>query len=730
MYRLTRKYIGEDRKLSEKLASEILANRRLLVKAGTGLGKSNFVKKILPQYTTKKIVIAAPTTGIVEQLAGSEFPGVKAGFWSDETNKAFLHQSQVVVTTYASLRKVIDELNLPGGEVILVIDESHHIVLGASKGFAFKTMNQVYEIGQEVHSCVMLSATPINILTREGFKKIEIKEESPKPFHLHTHEYEGNDIDALYHFCTEIATDEKIHFAMLNDKKKLYTMKRALVNRGIFKEYEIIIFETGAKETTEFKKLVHEGKINLPQGKGLVLCTQLLADGVSVLNELCEIGDMATIGMRNRELMIQFPARARKVKVDALHSYLKQREEASKQKNVPYDYRVLVDEQRADTLNRMTTRKKRNSIRNMRQKAEDFDAVFVGSSGNYEVSKPYLMYHEIQRRDLTATPGQIWGEMAEQYPKIELFQGATVPKGIADAIKKELDESKAHLKELQEETLDIIEREQGRLLRAALYDSNSVSMREELAEIGVVGPMGLTPEQKAEAGDTKAEYKEIFSMKAYRIPVKRVIRLLLIGATTQVAINLIREHDTREKFSAFCNRLYGLFLMYMAEIEDMTNNKFLSPIEREKANDYDKYNTIIRNIQNAYSGKHTWIPFSLIRQRVHEHIHPDSSDRKISARLNEMFIVEKSRSGEGKVLHVKLSRRRNLLHELEKAGIDGSEFLRCVRRDFSQNRPMQPADLDTVTPIYKTKPQPCTTQQALFTGHNQPKQTNRKQSRD
>ena len=165
------KYLGEEvlNKITGKYPSEIISqiisdHDRVYLNSYTGTGKSWLFKSFMntswlhiPEI--KRVIIAAPTTTIVEQLYNDYVSdGVDAEIVAPgDSDHSYLIESgtKIIITTWDSLIKISFALK----DSLLVVDEAGEMTSKES-GYRSKAINSVFDLIPHAKRTLFLSATP------------------------------------------------------------------------------------------------------------------------------------------------------------------------------------------------------------------------------------------------------------------------------------------------------------------------------------------------------------------------------------------------------------------------------------------------------------------------------------------------------------------------------------------------------------------------------------------
>jgi len=157
-------YVEED---AVFLLDFIRENKRIILDAPPGSGKTSFIKQILPKlYEEAKISVVMPTTMLSEQQEHVWLEGVDLANIEIVTGERGVKNMNIplLITTYASIKKTI------GRKGILCIDEAQHI---ASDMYRIEDIRNVIAALDEFEYVIFMSGTPINLHLLPGVELIK-----------------------------------------------------------------------------------------------------------------------------------------------------------------------------------------------------------------------------------------------------------------------------------------------------------------------------------------------------------------------------------------------------------------------------------------------------------------------------------------------------------------------------------------------------------------------------
>jgi len=316
--------------LNEKEATfrRLMFSKKLAIEAPTGSAKTSFYigykkgsrkRKGYFQKYGIKAVVAVPYISLAKQLVKSTIDSVALYGSVNHARKEAAINATVVICTYDTLHHVADL-----SQRVLVVDEAHNLINHFGqvnrrfKLFRAATLRRTVEAFEKVKQTILISGTmPKMLCNAFGFKYVKVKRKVNPLVKIKAIEAESSTPEAL----TKAAIQElqkinfksnRIHFALYDNVDQVETIKAAMVKSGKLTANDIDIITRSeinkAEKIEAYKQIIKDGII---KGKKLILCTCLIAEGISINNK--NIGNIFCIGVKCVDKFRQFVARYRKL---------------------------------------------------------------------------------------------------------------------------------------------------------------------------------------------------------------------------------------------------------------------------------------------------------------------------------------------------------------------------------------------------------------------------------
>jgi hypothetical protein len=266
--------------VSEKIESILDSadiNKKIIASAETGTGKTTaFVKEFHKHRPSKRLIILAPLTAIVDQIKAENDTVISLTGKSSPSDHTKAKTASLVVATYEQGYKHLKDHNTFD---YVAIDEVHNLITANS--YKSETItNLTYVL--ESYRVIGLTGT-VNILFKAiGYKLINIKKESQ--------------IKVDINFIIDNRPPLKIalqHLKNVQGKCILRVNSRSvakdivieLIKLGAYTKDEILTLnsDNNIKNSKDFKNLISEGEFD--KKKRLVLTTSIIDEGLSIEQE-------------------------------------------------------------------------------------------------------------------------------------------------------------------------------------------------------------------------------------------------------------------------------------------------------------------------------------------------------------------------------------------------------------------------------------------------------------
>ena len=266
--------------VSEKIESILDSadiDKKIIASAETGTGKTTaFVKEFHKHRPSKRLIILAPLTAIVDQIKAENDTVISLTGKSSPSDHTKAKTASLVVATYEQGYKHLKDHNTFD---YVVIDEVHNLITANS--YKSETItNLTYVL--ESYRVIGLTGT-VNILFKAiGYKLINIKKESQ--------------IKVDVNFIIDNRPPLKIalqHLKNVQGKCILRVNSRSvakdivieLIKLGAYTKDEILTLnsDNNIKNSKDYKNLISGGEFN--KKKRLVLTTSIIDEGLSIEQE-------------------------------------------------------------------------------------------------------------------------------------------------------------------------------------------------------------------------------------------------------------------------------------------------------------------------------------------------------------------------------------------------------------------------------------------------------------
>ena len=296
-----KKYLSEADKEVEQILTD--DNNYNLI-AFTGSGKSEaIIKKI--QSKNLNAIFLTPYESTSKQLESKYKVKAIYGSVSLDVVKGYVKSSNLIVSTYDGLRKILEARLMPE-EYILTIDEAHNLVTHSN--FRGPALRNISDNMTRFKKIINITGTPEGVLNND-YKNIKfVKHNQPNLIANYTiiKTEEHSNIACVDHIINNKPGSGKV-IIFKNSIKSLEEISDALVQRGIEKR-RIKILNATTKDEKLFEEIVENEKI--PAEVKYVLTTSVISDGVNIVNQNIEA--VYLLDVNNLLLLRQFVARFRK----------------------------------------------------------------------------------------------------------------------------------------------------------------------------------------------------------------------------------------------------------------------------------------------------------------------------------------------------------------------------------------------------------------------------------
>ena len=264
-------YLGED---LENLLPTIEEHPKVLISAGTGLGKTRAFIDHFKKQVDKRTLFLVPLQTIVDQCSADYgVPGI-TGNSSLEVHSMAV-SANVVVCTYEAGIKFMQTNAWDN----IVLDECHQIIVSMS--YKLPTLSELSRLLEDTTARVIaLTGTASNILRRLGFVTINITKVGERPMKVvERFSNKGGHFTAVNHIASN--KDKKI-MVRLNSVNDLESIKAELIEKHGLKDEEVLVLYSSKamKHSKAYQRLVNEGMFS--DTVRVVLSTSLIDEGLSI----------------------------------------------------------------------------------------------------------------------------------------------------------------------------------------------------------------------------------------------------------------------------------------------------------------------------------------------------------------------------------------------------------------------------------------------------------------
>lgn len=249
-------------------------NTKTILNAETGTGKTTaFLKDFAKYRPTKRLLILAPLTAIVEQTKAEFNNIVSLTGNSTHSDHTKAKTAPFVIATYEQgLRHLSD----PNTFDYVVIDEIHNLITAHSyKSEAIKNLTRVLKS----YNVIGLTGTTNLLFKSIGYKLVNVKKETQSKVDVNL----IVDNRAPLKIALQHLQNVKGKCIMrVNSKNFATALKNEVTNLGHYKKEEVLILNSDAhiKKGNDFKLLTEQSKFN--ENIKLVITTSLIDEGLSI----------------------------------------------------------------------------------------------------------------------------------------------------------------------------------------------------------------------------------------------------------------------------------------------------------------------------------------------------------------------------------------------------------------------------------------------------------------
>jgi hypothetical protein len=258
----------------ENILDSTDTHQKIIVSAETGTGKTTaFVKEFHKHRPSKRLIILAPLTAIVDQIKEENNSIISLTGDSSPSDHTKAKTATLVVATYEQGCKHLKEHNTFD---YVVIDEVHNLITANS--FKSETItNLTYVL--ESYRVIGLTGT-VNILFKAiGYRLISIKKNSQTKVDVN---FIIDNRPPLKIALQHLKNVQGKCILRVNSKEVAKALEIELINSRQYNKDEILILYSDSiiKNREDYKHLIAKGEFN--KKKRLVITTSLIDEGLSI----------------------------------------------------------------------------------------------------------------------------------------------------------------------------------------------------------------------------------------------------------------------------------------------------------------------------------------------------------------------------------------------------------------------------------------------------------------
>lgn len=511
------KYLSEK---TDTIITRLNAYGRIVLEAPTGSGKTTLVMEELREKWPGRIVVMQPLCAIADNVFQSyKEKGVAVimgGAGEDEIQEA--SNCKVIVCTYDSYDKIRSLLDKE--KTLFVLDEIHYPVLE----YEFKDRSQVgtgdrySEMVTELlhmHKVLAISATPPQYLKKLHFRHLQVIPEITTRYNYKQIEYTGKAHHALLQLFTGDQLPEGKTLIRYNggEDEVEDLMARIRTQTGL-PEQAVQYLRSSRKKGDLYNYIVTKERI--PEEVKILILTTVADCGLNLLNE-----DITAAIILDRERshpshVIQFAARARKVKELALFHMVKPGQNTHLHGGRQF-FRQWEELFKTAQVYNQATEQHRNYHQRFNKQAApvlpfaQYDRDLVTIDGKV-LPNLVKVLHDAEKDFSKKLTNETYLQYLDSLPNFNVIEGEQL-EAVADPLLQAADENRKEARKTRKELqAELIENEAGKVLEAYYYFKADHGFRKDLrARFGYSG--AIAPEEVAVYYEQhKSLFKEIGRM--------------------------------------------------------------------------------------------------------------------------------------------------------------------------------------------------------------------------
>jgi hypothetical protein len=262
--------------VSDEILQLINENKKILIQAQTGTGKTYAIINEIAPNLQGKVIIAVPYIRLAEQIAKQyNIPAIHGE--TEEIDIKIALENKIVVATYNQAVRYAKHFDY------LIIDEAHNLT--ASYGYRKDVIIGIKDLADDIKTVAITATPPAELLKKIGF--IYVKIEIPKKAEKVTVRkgFYRPSKTALNHFLNSKQEGKKI--ALIKSKEEINILKKELIKHGLAEETEILTLTADVENNSPEKKAFLEltEKQRFPEKIKYILATNVIMDGINIYDK-------------------------------------------------------------------------------------------------------------------------------------------------------------------------------------------------------------------------------------------------------------------------------------------------------------------------------------------------------------------------------------------------------------------------------------------------------------
>lgn len=272
---------GEVNNLGDKLRKQRNVGdwNRYILDSPTNSGKTSTFSNYFLTNNVKGLIVV-PTQGALQQLKEA----YKNAVLYYEKNKEVSEKDLLIVTTYASFRKLSNVINVK--DRFLVVDEFHNAALSASKDFRNYELNSMLDRILDFKQVVLMTGTSIlcHHPNLETFKKVKVVYEVDSVKNLQIVYYAKS--TRWNSLLSKVQSYQGLQVIYLDDKQETKGLGRLIqsLKRIGFDESEIQLVNSDQKGEQKYKSLIDTSFV--AENTKIIIATKIFVEALNLYNNV------------------------------------------------------------------------------------------------------------------------------------------------------------------------------------------------------------------------------------------------------------------------------------------------------------------------------------------------------------------------------------------------------------------------------------------------------------